>query len=176
MTEDDQSAELFLQLFIRHEPELRAFVRASLPRSNDVDDVMQEVSLVAWKKFASLTDVAQFPRWACWIARFEILKFRRRWARDRLVLDEALVELLAAEGAEEMPLRKRQLAVLDDCISKLPAERRQLTLAAYSQDTTVRALAKRMGRSENALYQLLARIRHELLHCLQRTLAMQLRD
>ena len=43
---------------------------------------MQEVSLVAWRKFPTLTDPAQFPRWGCVIARYEILKFRRTHARD----------------------------------------------------------------------------------------------
>ncbi len=176
MSVEDQSAEDFLQLFVRHEPELRAFVRACLPRSGDVDDVMQEVSLVAWKKFSSLTERSQFPRWACLIARFEILKFRRKCARDRLVLDDDIIELLAAEGAEEMPLRKRQLAILEECMSKLPVERRHLVLSAYSRETTIKVLAGQLGRSENSLYQLLARIRHELLYCLRRTLAAELRD
>ncbi len=176
MTDDDKPADLFLQLFIRHEPELRAFVRASLPGSSDVDDVMQEVSLVAWKKFSTLTDVAIFPRWACLITRFEILKFRRKCARNRLVLDDATIELLVAEGAEEMPRRKQQLAVLDECMNKLPEERRKLVLAAYSRETTIKNLAQQLGKTEHSLYQLLARIRHQLLLCLQRTLAAQLRD
>ena len=176
MDGEEGQAERFLQLFIRHEPELRAYVRAALPRPADVDDVMQEVSLVAWKKFDTLGDASQFPRWACWIARFEILKFRRNCARDRLVLDDALIELLTAEGAEEMPLRKQQLAALSECIAKLPGERRQLALAAYSPGTTVKSLAQQLGRTENALYQLLARTRLQLFQCLQRNLASHLTD
>jgi RNA polymerase sigma-70 factor (ECF subfamily) len=62
MTETNQTSasctpdphEDFLRLFLRHEAELRAFVRACLPRAADVDEVMQEVSLVAWRKFAAL--------------------------------------------------------------------------------------------------------------------------
>lgn len=169
---DDWNAD-FLRLFLRHEPELRAFVRACLPRAADVDEVMQEVSLVAWRKFSLLTDPAQFPRWVCLIARFEILKQRRKIARDRLVLDDAVIELLIAEGAEEMPLRERQLRALDDCVAKLPPDRRQVVLAAYASETTIRSLAERLGRTENSLYQLLARTRQELLRCVERTLAGQ---
>src|SRR4051812_26694941 len=114
--------EDFLRLFMRHEPELRAFVRACLPRAADVDEVMQDVSLVAWRKFSTLTEASQFARWACVIARYEILKFRRSHARNRLVLDEDIMEKLAAEGAEEMPVRHHQLNALEGCIAKLPAE------------------------------------------------------
>jgi RNA polymerase sigma-70 factor (ECF subfamily) len=165
--------EDFLRLFLRHEPELRAFVRACLPRAGDVDQVMQEVSLVAWRKFSLATEAAQFARWACVIARYEILKFRRAHARDRLVLDEDIMEKLAAEGVEEMSVRHQQLNALDDCVAKLPRERRELALAAYAPEVSMKELAAQLGRTEGSLYQLLARIRQELLRCVELTLARE---
>ena len=162
--------EEFLRLWTHHEPELRAFVRSCCPRAQEVDEVMQEVSVVAWRKFSSLDESKAFGPWACMIARYELLMARRRHARDRLVLAEDVVRLLAEEGAEEMSLRHRQLAVLDDCIGKLPRERRELALAAYSRDTSIRDLATQMGRTEGALYQLLARIRKQLFDCMNRSM------
>lgn len=163
--------EEFLRLFTHHEPELRAFVRACLPRPEDVDEVMQEVSLVAWRKFPALDDRTVFPRWACLIARYEILKRRRMHARDRLTLDEDIIQLLADEAVDETPRRQQQLAALDECIAKLPRERRELALAAYAPGASKKTLAARLRRSEAAFYQLLARIRMELWRCMQHTLA-----
>ena len=171
MTTPNSSNEQFLRLFLKHEPQLRAFVRACLPRTADVDEVLQEVSLVAWRKFSSLENFDYFPRWLCLIARFEILKCRRKYARDRLVLDEATIELLADEWTEELPLREQQLQALDDCVAKLTPERRQLVLAAYAPNATINAVAKQKGRTDHSLYQLLARIRLELLRCVERSLA-----
>jgi RNA polymerase sigma-70 factor (ECF subfamily) len=165
--------EDFLRLWTHHEPELRSFVHACLPRAAEVDEVMQNVSLVAWRKFSTLVDRTQFPRWACLIARYEILMARRRHARDRLVLSEDIMARLAEEGMEEMPVRSRQLDVLDRCIAKLPSERRELVLAAYAPGTSKRDLAVQVGRTEGSLYQLLARIRQELLHCIEHTLAQE---
>jgi RNA polymerase sigma-70 factor, ECF subfamily len=165
----------FLRLWTHHEPELRAFVHACLPRAAEVDEVMQEVSVVAWQKFSTLEDKTVFPRWACLIARYEILMVRRRYARDRLVLDEDIVAKLAEEGAEEMSLRQRQLDALDGCIQKLSRERRELALAAYSVESSIRGLAAQLGRTEGSLYQLLARIRQELMDCIERTLAQETR-
>ena len=165
---DDQSDphETFLRLWIHHEPALRAFVRSCCPKAQEIDDVMQEVSIAALRKFSTLDDHAAFGAWACLIARYELLTARRRFARDRLVLSEDIVQLLAEEGAEEISLRQEQLRVLDQCVAKLPADRRELALTAYAKDTTIRELAKQLNRTEGSLYQLLARIRKELHRCM----------
>ncbi|MDG1897020.1 MAG: sigma-70 family RNA polymerase sigma factor [Fuerstiella sp.] len=163
--------EAFLRLWMRHEAELRAFVRSCCPNAQEVDDVMQEVSIAALRKFSTLDDHTAFGPWACLIARYELLTARRRYARDRLVLAEDIVELLAEEGAQELPLRQQQLRVLDRCMEKLPRERRELALAAYAKDTTIREMAAQLKRTEGSLYQLLARIRMELHRCMTLALA-----
>ena len=164
------SHEEFLRLWTHHEPELRAFVRSCCPRAQEVDEVLQDVSIAAWRKFSTLDDHNAFGPWACLIARYELLMARRRFARDRLVLSEDIVKLLADEAADELPLRNRQLEALDECIRRLPRERRELALAAYARDTSIRVMAAQLGRTEGSLYQHLARIRKELQRCVERTL------
>ena len=163
----DPLHEAFLRLFTRHEPELRAFVRSCLPRLQDVDEVMQEVSLVAWRKFGDLDDRSRFASWACLIARYEILKYRRAHARNRILLDEAVIEALADEAAAEMPLHQRRLVALESCFEKLPEARRELAIAAYTPGASQKKIAQQMGRTEGALYQLLSRIRQELWRCVE---------
>ena len=173
----DQPAELpdphetFLRLWTHHEPELRAYVRSCCPNAQEVDDVMQEVRVAALWKFSTLDDYSAFGSWACLVARYGLLSVRRRFARDRLVLAKDVVELLTEEGAQELPLRRRQLRALDQCVAKLPRERRELALAAYAKDTTIRELAAQLKRTEGSLYQLLARIRKELHRCMELALA-----
>ena len=162
--------ETFLRLWMQHERALRAFVRSCCPKAQEVDDVLQEVSVAALRKFSTLDDHSAFGPWACLIARYELLSARRRFARDRLVLAEDVVQLLADEGAQELPLRQRQLRALDQCIDKLPRERRELVLAAYAKDKTIREMASQLKRTEGSLYQLLARIRMELHRCMTRAL------
>ena len=89
------------------------------------------------------------------------------------MLDEDILEKLAEEGAEEISVRHLQLDALDGCIAKLPRERRELALAAYAPETSMKELAAQLGRTEGSLYQLLARIRQELLRCVERTLAQE---
>ncbi|MFT5469151.1 MAG: RNA polymerase sigma-70 factor (ECF subfamily) [Verrucomicrobiales bacterium] len=167
---EDDLHERFLRLWTQNEAALRAFVRSCCPRAQEVDEVMQDTCIAAWRKFSTLDDPAAFGRWACMIARYELLMTRRRHARDRLVLAEDVVELLTEEGAEEIPRRHRQLLALDECIEKLPRERRELALAAYAKDVSIRQMAVQLKRTEGSLYQLLARIRKELHRCVEQTL------
>jgi len=173
-TQENDTPELhetFLRLWIHHEPALRAFVRSCCTKAQEVDDVMQDVSVAALRKFSTLDNHSAFGPWACLIARYELLSTRRRFARDRLVLSEDIIGLLVDEGAQELPLRQQQLRVLDRCIEKLSRERRELALAAYARDTTIREMARQLKRTEGSLYQLLARIRIELHRCMTLALA-----
>jgi len=173
MDHPQSSHEAFITLLLRHEPMVRAAIRAVVLRAEDVDEVMQAVSLVAWRKFDSLTDREGFGRWACVIARHEVLKFKRARARDRFVLNESLVERIMEEGASECELRAARLSLLERCLNKLPAARRQLLLQAYSPGCTTRAMAELLGRSEDSLYQMLRRLRLELKRCVELGLAAE---
>lgn len=170
---NDKFHDAFLRLFTSHEPKLRAFVRSCLPRRQDVDEVMQEVSLAAWRKFGDLDDHQRFGSWATLIARYEILRYRRSFARDRLVLNESIVATLADEAAADMPLHEQRLAALDTCFDKLPDDRRRLVIAAYTPGVSQKDLASQLRRTEGAFYQLLARIRQELWRCIERAVAKE---
>ena len=126
-----------MPLFTASERRLRAFIYGMVPSQQDVDEIMQEVSLAAWDKFDRLRDVEEFPRWACVIARFEILKFRRRHARNRLMLSENVAELLMQEGLADCTLKEQRLDQLQRCLDKLPETNRHLVLAAYEPGSTI---------------------------------------
>ena len=163
----------FVQFLAKHEPEIRAFIRASLPSSHDVAEVMQNVSLIAWKKFHELNNAdTDFPKWVCVIARFEILKFRRSLARDRFVLDDDLIQVLCEEGVAEISQRAEEARQLEHCLESLADDRRELVLEAYKAGTSIVELARQQGKKPDALYQLLRRIRLELEACIQRRLGI----
>jgi len=78
-------ATLFIRLFMSHERQLRFFLYQLLPTRDDVDEVMQNTSLVLWRKFGELDDENNFINWAYVVARYEVLMYRRKKARDRLI-------------------------------------------------------------------------------------------
>lgn len=160
-----------MRLLVQHDRAIRAWLRALLPTLNDVDEVMQEVSVVAWRKFDQLDAPENFCRWACVIARYEVLMYRRRKARDRFVLGEEVESLIATEGEAEIELRKQQLGALEDCVEKLPEAKRNLVMEVYSSGHPMNLIAERLGKSTASLYKSVSRVRQSLLECIQRSIA-----
>jgi RNA polymerase sigma-70 factor (ECF subfamily) len=85
---DDVRYETFVARFAKHEPDLRRFIRSLLPTWADTDDVLQQTAIVIWRKFDQYDPDTTFMKWACVIARFEALAYRRKMARDHLVFRE----------------------------------------------------------------------------------------
>ena len=160
----------FLRTFTGSEPAIRAFVRRLLPTRADADDVMQEVSVVLWEKFAQFRDGADFRAWAFGIARFEVLAWLRDKGRDRLVLDEKAATLLADEAAEDEPRLHRHRTALEACMEKIAPAQRELLMQAYHPESEIQEVAQNSGRTVGGFYQWLHRMRQMLLDCIRRAL------
>ena len=170
---ESQQYEAFVELFARYEGDLRAFVRSLLPTWHDADEVVQQVALVAWRKFDQFNQSTSFIKWACVIARFEALAYRRKMARDKLVFREDLMAKLAEEAAEETEDRKLENAALEGCLKKLPAEQREFVTLAYTPGTTTKELAEQAGVKPGSFYMRLNRIRKVLSDCVETTMAQE---
>ncbi|MBL6766066.1 MAG: sigma-70 family RNA polymerase sigma factor [Verrucomicrobiae bacterium] len=166
-----QQYEAFVECFARHEADLRTFVRSLLPTWHDADEVLQQVALVAWRKFDQFDQSTNFIKWACVIARFEALAYRRKMARDRLVFSEELMAQLAEEAAEETEDRRAENAALEACLKKLPADLREFVTLAYTPGTSTKELAERAGVKPGSFYMRLNRIRKTLLDCVENSIA-----
>jgi RNA polymerase sigma-70 factor (ECF subfamily) len=59
-------------------------------------------------------------------------------------------------------------ARLRECVQKLPDEPRQVLVQYYVEGETVDVLARRQGRTVEAIYKLLQRVRRTLLECVER--------
>jgi RNA polymerase sigma-70 factor, ECF subfamily len=168
--EQDDAHDVFMRLFLRYERNIRAFLCSLLPTQQDVDEVMQNTSMVLWKKFDQFdTDGPErsFLTWAFVIARFEVLYYRRRKATDRLLFDEDILEKLAEEAAEEDRFHEERLRAMRTCIAELTEAQQRLLKASYAQGTTIKAAAKRVGRTPTGLYKTLRRIREKLFFCIE---------
>ena len=167
----DQEAK-FMHLFVTHEPELRAFLRTLLPTWEAVDDALQEGSVVMWKKLDQLEDESGFLPWAKVILRFKAMHARRAASRDRLVLGEETIELLAEEALELEPGKMGcERSALDVCLQKLSSQNRELVLMPYRKSGGLMELAQQTKRSPNSLYKLLGRLREKLRICVEQKLA-----
>lgn len=171
--EDQETGGQLLQLFARHNRELRAYSRLILHSVDSVDDVLQEASVVIWEKQAQLRHVDEFLPWAKTIVRNISFRYRRSAARDRHVFNDELVNRLLTEEDLEpagQDQSAQEYAALMSCLNKFPEERKQLILAPYRSPGAVKELAAKANRSSNSLYKLLQRLRAKLMSCVENEL------
>lgn len=163
----------FLRLFVKHAAALQAFARVLLPTWDWVDEVLQQASVVMWKKREQLESEAGYLPWAKTIVRFEVLRLRRNQARDRHLFSEEVLELLANEAAAASASQwEREQQALRECLDRLEPHHRELVLAPYAGEVRVARIAEQTGRTVNSLYKLLGRLREKLTQCVQLRLAM----
>lgn len=165
---DQELHHRFLRTFTAQEPALRAYVRRLVPTRADADDVLQDVSVVLWEKFAEFREGGDFRAWAFGVARYEVLGWLRDRGRDRLVLDEEVVAKLAEESAQQEPELEQQRAALERCLEKVAPGQRGLLMEAYQAGARIQNVAAESGRTVAGFYQWLHRMRRLLLDCVQR--------
>jgi RNA polymerase sigma-70 factor, ECF subfamily len=165
--------EQFVRLFSAHEAAIRAFVRRLIPTREDASDVMQDVAVTLWRKFNPSHGDLDFRKWAFWVARYEVLAWRRDKARDRHVLDAEVLAILADDALARDEALDIQREALETCLQKLAPSQRDLLISAYSSKDGVRGVAEQSGRSLQGLYQWLYRMRLVLLKCVRQALRDQ---
>lgn len=152
---------------------LYAFIVSLMGGRLEAADVLQETNLKLCREFQRYDSSKPFVNWALTLARFEVMAWRTRQSRSRLVLDHDVLERVAA-ALEAQPVEpERELAALEGCLQKLPERQRALVEERYQRGATVRAMAGRMGQPENALAAMLYRIRKALHDCITATLAKE---
>jgi len=167
---NDETHDHFLRLYVEHEEALRCFLFTLLPGRAEAREVMQEVAVVLWRKFASLSSPDDFRPWAFGVARMEALSFIRDRQRDRLVFDEEVLTLLADDAEDRADVYAAEREALDECLGKLDPARRKLLEAAYEPGARIDELAVAMGRTPMSFYKALHRIRLALMDCTKRVL------
>ena len=165
--------ERFVALFAQAQPAIFGYILSLVPHWSDAEDVMQQVSVTLWRKFDEFDPDApgsSFVRWACVVAKHAVLNHLKKARRSRLVFSDDLIELMAAEGEQDVELLAQERRALAGCLQKLSKRQRQVLEACYGRSATVKQLAEALGRTPNSLYKMLGRIRDGLLQCVERTL------
>jgi RNA polymerase sigma-70 factor (ECF subfamily) len=163
----DGTRTIVVQEIAAHQGRLRALVRCLFVRPSDVDDVLQEINAVLWEKGSEFRPGTDFWAWASQIARFKALNRTRKYIRDQLVFDQALLEQLAEVAEKRLRDFDQRREALDHCLKKLPAPQRQLIELRYAAGQTVEAIAVSIGRPAGSIRQTLYRVRESLRACIQ---------
>lgn len=157
--------EAFEQLLVPHLTTLVAYCQTICGDSHLAEDVVQETSLIAFRKLNLFFPEADFFSWLKAIARREALFARRRRGGSPKVPVEDLVE-----AAYEEPGRReatREELALARCLELLPERSRRVVRSHYFEDSRLPPIAEVMRISLSTVKWVLYRARLSLLDCVE---------
>ena len=128
---------------------------------------MQQTASRLWEKFEQYDSQRPFVAWAIGFAYHEVLSWRQRKARDRLVFSEEILAQLDATIGEEASLLELRRRALDGCLEQLSTNERNLLLRRYSEHGAVQREAEQSQTSPHKLYYVIEKLRTRLLACIE---------
>ncbi|MBA73370.1 MAG: hypothetical protein CMO73_11925 [Verrucomicrobiales bacterium] len=163
----DQTSE-FVRLWTQFHRDVERYVYSMVPRSADAAEVVQVVSLKLWEKWENYDQERPFLPWAMRFAYLEILKWRQRLARERLVFSDELLQQLHSTHEELDSLMEVRREILGQCLERLNEEDQELIRLRYTgRHGAIKEEAERTGKKMHKLYYALERIRVALLNCIE---------
>lgn len=160
------SHERFTRLLIQHEPELMRYVLVVVPNRSDARDILQECSVALWRRFSEYDSGRPFVNWAVGFVRMEVRRFLRKSQR-RAQLTARAAELLLEDEQQHAAALEERKRFLKHCLDALSASHRELLDGYYYHEYPVNELSQRTGRSVEAVYKMLQRIRLALQRCIE---------
>ncbi len=168
----DPTAE-YVRLWTRHQAEVERYVFMMVPRAADAAEVLQDVSVRLWEKWDRYDTDRPFVPWAIKFAWLEVLKWRQRQAREKLVFSDALLEQIHTTHDAEAPMMEARRKALESCLDKLSPQQRKLVNLRYGRHGAVKQEAEQTGISMHKIYYALEKIRGQLLDCIGRNMKQE---
>lgn len=155
----------FLRLLLKSEREILRYVMAIVPNVADAQEIVQETAVALWKHADRYDRSRPFAPWACRFAANKAKEHLRKQGRWKGFLDSDVAAMLLARREEIAAQLDQRVEPLRDCLRELPDRNRTLVEKYYFDQTSVEQLAGELGRTAEALYKALQRIRSALLDC-----------
>lgn len=175
LPEADRKQLVFTEQWTRHQSSVRAYLASFLGNSIAVDDALQEVAMVVWRKGPWEEGDSAFLGYCLACARRIALAARRKRGDGRLELlshhaATAVADQVAFLAHQEVSESGERMHALRICLEKISPEHRDLLFARYSGDSKsdLRELCKRGGKSMDSIYKILDRLRDLLRACIER--------
>lgn len=175
----DGVPEAFSELVRVHQANVRGCIARYVLSPDIVDDLAQETFVRAYTRLSTYKGESTFGAWLFGIARNAALHHLRDQGVRRSQETEALearVEqwmagALESDSAATVDAQDRQLQALEACIGSLPKTSAELVTKYYFNNRKAGDIARKVGRTEGAVWVALLRVRQALRRCVEMRLA-----
>ena len=161
-----------VQVLLRERLRIAAAATAVVRDVHAADDIFQQVVMSALEHRADIRDGDHLLAWALRATRHRSVDHARR--KQLRSLSTEVLDLLEADWGDPAGVGcPDHVEALKGCLGKLDETNRDLLQMKYSDGLTAAAIATRMRRSIDAVYQNLSRLHRALRACVERSLAVQ---
>lgn len=162
--------EEFVLKILECQGQVYAYILSLVLNRERARDLLQQTNVVLLEKESEFELGTNFGAWACRVAFYEVLSYRRSMSRDRHLFNEQLLTLIA-EDAEGITVEAEdRLEALRICLGKLSKSQQQLVQARYRKGGSVKEIATVVEKTPNAISAELHRIRNALADCISQRL------
>jgi RNA polymerase sigma-70 factor, ECF subfamily len=135
--------------------------RRLTPRTEMMEDLMQEIVLAAWQNLSDYRGEAGLRSWVLAIARHKIDDYYRKRIREAEVEDDdaPMSEPAVSPLLDEHMILATQRAIIDRTLARIPEAYALVLLWRYRDEKSLRDMAEVTGKTEKAVERLLARAR-----------------
>jgi RNA polymerase sigma-70 factor (ECF subfamily) len=167
-TQDSQRTRDFLALHSQYARWIYGYVLSLVRNHADAEDLFSETTATLWEKFDQFESGTNFRAWACRVAQLKVHEWRKKQIRTPTPVDSAFIEAVSEAHLAISAKLDSRADYLDECVSELAEEDRDLIARRYSPNASVKAIAEALGRSVHQIYRRLDSV-HELLgRCIRR--------
>jgi RNA polymerase sigma-70 factor, ECF subfamily len=160
--------EELVELMTQFQGRLYAYILSLIGDVDVANDVLQETNVVLWRESHQYVPGTNFKAWAFRIAHFQCMALRQRRLRDKIVFCDEVVAQLAVEAKEIDATYEQRSAALGQCLEQIHPRSREALRLRYAEGMAVKDMARKLGRTANAVSQTLFRARQWLIECVKR--------
>jgi RNA polymerase sigma-70 factor, ECF subfamily len=157
----------FVRLFQQHQRQIYGYILSLVPNIAAADEISQDTNLRIWEQFDRFDPSTDFVAWACSVAYYQVLTYRKTIKRQHVRFDSQLLDILANDAISQHDDLAARQSHLIDCLTHLSEFKRQVVRFYYCFGMTAKSVAEKLDRNVTAVEKTLVRTRHTLHDCIE---------
>lgn len=165
-------ADTIVQVLLRERLRMTALAASVVRDVHAADDIFQQVVLAALEHASKFTDATHVLAWSFRAVRHRAVDLAR--SQQIRPLPDEVLDLLEARAEDPAgPSWSDRGEALHHCLRQLTESARSLLRMKYGEGLTAQAIAERLERTADAVYQNLSRLHRCLRECVEQRMAQR---
>ncbi len=156
----------FINYWLNVQTDVKGYIRLFINNEADADDILQDVAIIAYKKFEEYNKTTPFRSWVIGIARYEVLAKRKKYAKNKILYYPELFESISDAYEEIRDESNDKVSFLKKCIQKLDDKNYKLLKLRYGDLLRIKKISVLLGLKPVTIRVRLNRVRNTLKNCI----------